>query len=68
MNLGTYACHVCPLRGTRYGMYAANWIYSTHMPVLNIRMWLRADVPALGLTDGDVGILREWIVISCLKA
>jgi hypothetical protein len=29
------------------------------MSVLNIRTWPRGDVPALGLTDGDVGLLRE---------
>jgi hypothetical protein len=39
-------------------MYAANWTYSTRMPVLDIRTWLRGDVPGLGLTDEDVGLLR----------
>jgi hypothetical protein len=28
------------------------------MPVLDIQMWLRGDVPGLGLTDEDVGLLR----------
>jgi hypothetical protein len=39
-------------------MYAANWTYSTRMPVLDIRTWPRGDVPGLGLTDEDVGLLR----------
>jgi hypothetical protein len=39
-------------------MYAANLTYGTRMPVLNVRTWLREDVPGLGLTDGDVGLLR----------
>jgi hypothetical protein len=38
-------------------MYAANWTYSTRMPVLDIRTWPRGDVPGLGLTDEDVGLL-----------
>jgi hypothetical protein len=25
------------------------------------------DVPGLGLTEGDVGLLRGWIITSCLK-
>jgi hypothetical protein len=29
------------------------------MPVLDIQTWPRGDVPALGLTDGDVDLLRE---------
>jgi hypothetical protein len=28
------------------------------MPVPDIRMWPRGDVSGLGLTDGDVGLLR----------
>jgi hypothetical protein len=50
--------------GTQYGTYAVNWIYDTRMSVLNIRMWLRGDVPDLGLTDEDTGLLRGWIMIS----
>jgi hypothetical protein len=46
------------LRGTWYGTYAANLTYGTRMPVLNIHTWLRGDVPGLGLTDGDVDLLR----------
>jgi hypothetical protein len=38
-------------------MYAANWTYNMHMPVLNIRTWLRDGVLGLGLTDEDVGLL-----------
>jgi hypothetical protein len=34
------------------------------MPILDVRMWLREDVPGLGLTDEDVGLLRGWIVTS----
>jgi hypothetical protein len=49
---------VGPLGGTRYGTYAANWTYGTRMPVLDIRRWPRWDVPGLGLTDEDVGLLR----------
>jgi hypothetical protein len=48
---------VGPLGGTRYGTYAANWAYGTRM--LDIRTWPRGDVPGLGLTDEDVGLLRE---------
>jgi hypothetical protein len=29
------------------------------MSVLDVRTWPRRDVPGLGLTDGDVGLLRE---------
>jgi hypothetical protein len=39
-------------------MYAANWMYGMCIPVLDVRMWSRGDVPGLGLTDGDVGLLR----------
>jgi hypothetical protein len=49
---------VGPLGGTRYGTYAANWTYDTCMPVLDVRTWPRGDVPGLGLTDEDVGLLR----------
>jgi hypothetical protein len=46
------------LGGTRYDMYAANWTYGMCMPVLDVRTWPRGDVPGLGLTDEDVGLLR----------
>jgi hypothetical protein len=49
---------VGPLGGIRYGTYAANWTYGTHMPVLDVRTWPRGDVPGLRLTDEDVGLLR----------
>jgi hypothetical protein len=49
---------VGPLGETWYGTYAANWTYGTRMLVLNVQMWLRGNVPGLGLTDGDVGLLR----------
>jgi hypothetical protein len=59
---------VSPLGGTWYGTYAANWTYGTHMPGLDLQTWSRGDIPNLGLTDGDVGLLRGWIVTSWLKA
>jgi hypothetical protein len=37
------------------------------MSVLDVRMWPRGDVPDLGLTDEDVGLLKGWIVTSWLK-
>jgi hypothetical protein len=52
------------LGGTRYGTYVVNWTYDTCMPVLDVRMWLRGDVPGLVLIDEDVSLLRGWIVIS----
>jgi hypothetical protein len=55
---------VVPLGGTRYDTYAVKWTYGTHMSVLDVQMWPRGDVPGLGLTDEDVGLLRGWIVIS----
>jgi hypothetical protein len=33
---------------THYGTYATNWMYGTHMAVLDVQMWLRGDVPGLG--------------------
>jgi hypothetical protein len=33
-------------------------MYGMHMPVLDVRMWPTGDVPSLGLTDEDVGLLR----------
>jgi hypothetical protein len=50
------------LGGTRYGTYAANWMYDTRMPVLDVWIWPRGDVPGLGLTDEDVGLIR---VVDC---
>jgi hypothetical protein len=60
--------HTGPLGGTQYGTYGASWTYGTHIPVLEVRTWPRGDVPGLGLTDEDVGLLRGWIVTSWLKA
>jgi hypothetical protein len=34
------------------------------MMTLDIQTWSRGEVPGLGLTDEDVGLLRGWIVIS----
>jgi hypothetical protein len=59
---------VGPLGGTRCGTYDPSWIYGMGMPVLDIWTWPRGDVPQLGLTIGDVGILRGWIVTSWLMA
>jgi hypothetical protein len=56
-DVGTYAWCVGPLGGTRHGTYAANWACGTRMPILNVRMWPRGDVPGLG-TDEDIGLLR----------
>jgi hypothetical protein len=39
-------------------MYGANWTYGTRMPVLDVRMWPRGNIPSLELTDEDVGLLR----------
>jgi hypothetical protein len=49
---------VGPQGGTWYGAYATNWTYDMRMPVLDVQTWPRGDVPGLGLTDGDVGLLR----------
>jgi hypothetical protein len=31
------------------------------MLLLDVQAWSRGDVPGLGLTDRDVGLLRGWI-------
>jgi hypothetical protein len=49
---------VGPLGGTQYGTYATNWTYGMPIPVLAVHTWPRGDVPGLGLTDEDVGLLR----------
>jgi hypothetical protein len=33
--------------------------WAWHMTTLDTQMWLRWEVPGLGLTDEDVGLLRE---------
>jgi hypothetical protein len=38
------------------------------MPVLDVWTWPWGDVPSLGLTDGDVDLLKGWIVTSWLKS
>jgi hypothetical protein len=49
---------VGPLGETRYGTHATNWTYGMCIPVQAVHTWLRGDVPGLGLTDEDVGLLR----------
>jgi hypothetical protein len=39
-------------------MYAANWMYDTHMSILDVRTWPKGNIPGLGLTDEDVSLLR----------
>jgi hypothetical protein len=39
-------------------------MYDVCMPILDVWMWPRGDVPGLGLTDMDVDLLRGWIVTS----
>jgi hypothetical protein len=58
---------VCGLGGSVYGawhMWARSGHMAWHMTTLDTQTWLRGEVPGLGLTDEDVGILRGWIVIS----
>jgi hypothetical protein len=43
-------------------------MYDTCMLVLDVQTWLRGNVPGLELTDGDVNLLRGWIVTSWLKS
>jgi hypothetical protein len=57
-DVGTYAWRVGPIGGIRYSTYATNWKYGTRMLVLDVRTWPRGDVPGLGLTNEDVGLLR----------
>jgi hypothetical protein len=42
------------------------WSHGMALTTLDAQMWLRGEVPGLGLTDEDVGLLRGWIVISWL--
>ena len=45
------------------------WSHSmAHALALDTRMWLRGDVPGLGLTDEDVGLLRGEDVTSRPRA
>jgi hypothetical protein len=41
------------------GTYATNWMHGMSMPVLGVPTWPRGNVPGLGLTDGDVGLLSR---------
>jgi hypothetical protein len=58
---------VCGLGVQVYGAWCM-WVQSGHMAchmmTLDIQTWQRGEVPGLGLTDEDVGLLRGWIVIS----
>jgi hypothetical protein len=49
---------VGPLGGIQYDTYAANWMYGTRMPVLNVRTWPRGNVLGLRLTNENVGLVR----------
>ena len=45
------------------------WSHSmAHALALDTRMWPRGDVPGLGLTDEDVGLLRGEYVTPRLRA
>jgi hypothetical protein len=33
-------------------------MYDTRMPILDVRIWSRGDVPRLGLIDRDIDLLR----------
>jgi hypothetical protein len=58
---------VCGLGVRIYGtwrMWARSGHKAWHMTTLDIQTWPRVEVPGLGLTDEDVGLLRGWIVIS----
>jgi hypothetical protein len=45
-------------------MWARAGHLAWHMMILDILTWPRGEVPGLGLTNKDVGLLRGWIVIS----
>jgi hypothetical protein len=45
-------------------MWAQSGHMAWHMTTLDIQTWPRGEVPGLGMTDEDVGLLRGWIVIS----
>jgi hypothetical protein len=58
---------MCGLGVRVYGawrMWAWSGHMAWHMTTLDTQTWLRVEVPGLGLTDEDVGLLRGWIVIS----
>jgi hypothetical protein len=39
-------------------MWARSGHMAWHMTTLDTQMWLKGEVPGLGLTDEDVGLLR----------
>ena len=39
-------------------MWAQSGHMAWHMTILDIQTWPRGEVPGLGLTDKDVGLLR----------
>jgi hypothetical protein len=45
-------------------MWAHSGHMAWHLTTLDTQTWLRGEVPGLGLTDKDIGLLRGWIVIS----
>jgi hypothetical protein len=52
---------VCGLGVWVYGawcMWARSGHMAGHMTTLDTQTWLRGEVPGLGLTDEDVGLLR----------
>jgi hypothetical protein len=52
---------VCGLGVRVYGawrMWAQSGHMTWHMTTLDTQTWLRGEGPGLGLTDGDVGLLR----------
>jgi hypothetical protein len=68
---------VCGLGGSGiWRMWARSGHMAWHMTTLDTQTWLRGEVPGLGLTDDDVGLLRlvdcdilaPGMVISWLKA
>jgi hypothetical protein len=50
---------VCGLGGSGiWRMWARSGHMAWHMTTLDTQTWLRGEVPVLGLTDEDVGLLR----------
>jgi hypothetical protein len=61
---------VCGLGVRVYGawrMWARSGHMACHMTTLDTHTWLRGEVPGLGFTNEDVGLLRGWTVISWPK-
>jgi hypothetical protein len=58
---------MCELGVRVYGawrMWARSGHMAWHMTTLDTQMCLRGKVNGLGLTDEDISLLREWIMIS----